>query len=347
MARGRRSRRDSSQGQGRGRANTGGIRKNTRNRRAPHRYGYNAEESSPQPESVETQTLEDESEEIEESEARNSPPSIPTSTISAYGSRTQNSLHSEIPVVQNDTWLNTHTPSLADEGITLKDMQELLRSHENDIVNQVVPGLQLQNPAASPSANQAIPVTQTPSYQVPVMDPGLLRITESENQLAQLRAKRYYGHAGPPAASELGSYNFIPPPATFAIESTSAITNSVEVLFLGVERSTLTQIAENRFKPTNIYRLLASEKDRAESQKTTSIRGVEFEQAEHDGKESEYRMSSFFKAWAAYSGILVKLAPYGLQGELATALFIYTMNLYDLLEKCTWEGVKGNHFQFH
>ena len=58
-------------------------------------------------------------------------------------------------------------------------------------------------------------------------------------------------------------------------------------------------------------------------------------------------MSSFFKAWAAYSGILVKLAPQALKGELATALFIYTMNLYDLLEKYTWDGVKAYHFQFH
>ena len=107
------------------------------------------------------------------------------------------------------------------------------------------------------------------------------------------------------------------------------------------------QIIENRFKPSNIYRLLASEKDRAETQRTISIGGVEFEQAERDGRESEYRMSGFFKAWAAYSGILVKLSPLALQGDLATALFIYTMSLYDLLEKYTWEGVKAYHFQFH
>jgi len=36
-----------------------------------------------------------------------------------------------------------------------------------------------------------------------------------------------------------------------------------------------------------------------------------------------------------------------LEGELATALSIYTMNLYDLLEKSAWEGVKGYHFQFN
>ena len=58
-------------------------------------------------------------------------------------------------------------------------------------------------------------------------------------------------------------------------------------------------------------------------------------------------MTSFFKAWAAYSRILVKLAPYGLQGKLATAFSIYTMNLYELLEKSSWDGVRSYHFQFH
>ena len=121
----------------------------------------------------------------------------------------------------------------------------------------------------------------------------------------------------------------------------------MEVLFPGVERSTLVRIIENRFKPTNMYRLLASEKEPAETQRTISIGGIEFEQAERDGRESEYRINSFFKAWSPYSRILVKLAPSILQGDLVTALSIYTMNLYDLLEKYALEGVKAYHFQFH
>jgi len=129
--------------------------------------------------------------------------------------------------------------------------------------------------------------------------------------------------------------------------SASAISESVEMLFPGVERSTLTQIIENRFKPTNIYRLLGTEKERAESQRIINIGGVEFEQTERDGKENDYRMMSFFKAWAVYTGIMVMLAPFALQGELATAMAIYMMNLYDLLEKYTWEGVRAYHFQFH
>jgi len=43
----------------------------------------------------------------------------------------------------------------------------------------------------------------------------------------------------------------------------------------------------------------------------------------------------------------VKLAPQALPGELAIALFIYTMTLYNLLEKYTWDGVKSYHFWFH
>ena len=57
-------------------------------------------------------------------------------------------------------------------------------------------------------------------------------------------------------------------------------------------------------------------------------------------------MTSFIKVWVAYCGIIVKLAPLGLQGDLATALSIYTINLYDLLEKYAWEGVKAYHYQF-
>ena len=130
-------------------------------------------------------------------------------------------------------------------------------------------------------------------------------------------------------------------------ETASGMADSVEILLPGGELATLVQIIENKSKPTNIYRLLANEKECAESHRIINVGGVEFEQAERERKESKYRMSGFFKAWAAYSGILVKLAPHLLQDELATALSIYTMNLYDLLEKYTWGGVKTYHFQFH
>ena len=172
-------------------------------------------------------------------------------------------------------------------------------------------------------------------------------MAELEDKIAQLEAERtaVLGENG--NSRDAGMYNAALPLAPLANESASGVTESGEALFPGVERSTLTEIIENWFKPTNIYPLLAGERDWAESQRTITIGGVDFEQVERDGKESEYDMCSFFKAWAAYSGILVKLALYGLQGELATVLLIYTMNLYDLLEKYTWDGVKAYHFQFH
>lgn len=73
-------------------------------------------------------------------------------------------------------------------------------------------------------------------------------------------------------------------------------------------------------KTTNIYRLLASRKDRVESQRIINIGGMPLEQSELDGKESEYRIRYFFKAWATYCGILIKLAPSGLPGKLGSAL---------------------------
>ena len=120
------------------------------------------------------------------------------------------------------------------------------------------------------------------------------------------------------------------------------MSESLEFLFPGVERGTLTQIIENFFKPTNIYGLLASEKDWAELQCTTNIGGVEFEQAERDRKENDYHMMSCFKAWAVYTRILVTmLARNAQQGELATVISIYRRDLYDLLEKYNWEGVRA------
>ena len=228
-------------------------------------------------------------------------------------------------------------------------MRELLRSHEEDIVERVVQRLGSRHSSQPNACTSNIP-PQLLATQVnrPSQDnPTLTRIAVLENELARLREQGLQDQIIPSDQRAIGMYDSNQPLPLQASESASGIPDSVEILFPGVERATLVQIIENRFKPTNIYRLLASEKERAEAQRTINIGGIEFEQAERDGKESEYRMSAFFKAWAAYCGILVKLAPLALQGDLATALSIYTMNLYDLLEKYAWEGVKAYHFQFH
>ena len=71
-----------------------------------------------------------------------------------------------------------------------------------------------------------------------------------------------------------------------ASESASGIADSVEIIFLSVERATLLQIIENRFKLTNIYRLLASEKERAEVQRTINIWGTNSSEQNESGKKA-------------------------------------------------------------
>jgi len=246
-----------------------------------------------------------------------------------------------------DTTRYSH--SHPEPALRLNDIGTLLQSHEQEIVNQVVTQLNVHQPPAPPPT----PINRHTAAYPPIPVHSLIltsmRITELENQLAELHGAQDLEQAETTGEEPraLGTYN---PSYSFSRdmrENGSGIPESLKLLFPGVECSTLVQIIENRFKPTNIYWLLATEKERAESQRTINIGGVEFEQKERDGKESEFKLSGFFKAWAACSGILAKLPPQALQGELATALFIYTMNLYDLLEKYTWDGVKAYHFHFH
>ena len=325
-----------------------------RSRQAPIRYGHSQENESQQPESENTNPPSSQSEEVESSEPEYSHSSSTHTLPHMVGTETPSPGHTPrvTPAISsNSDTLPPSAPS-PNGSINLSSMRELLRFHEQDIVDRVVLRLsshQIPTPAAA-QANPRPYLPQSPARetQPPLPNPTLTRISELEAQLAELRqvheGAEQLVHA---ERRGLGTYISHPPVMELGGESASGMAESVEILCPGVERSTLIQIIENRFKPTNIYRLLATEKDRAESQRTINIGGVEFEQAERDGKEGEYRMTSFFKAWAAYTGIFIKLAPHMLQGELATALSIYTMNLYDLLEKYSWEGVRSYHFQFH
>ena len=349
MASRRGSRRGGSLAPASSRGGSGRIQRNRRSRQAPSRYGQIPEPDRNDPAVEEPQDEESENDEAEPSEysqtlsSRHEPHTPRNSNPSTVYQQSP----IPIPTSLSSSTPRSHSTSNPPGAISLDTMRELLRSQEQGIVERVVLQLRSQStipiPPTQPQVNQPQPaITRQPEF-----DPTLNRIQELEKELTQLHAERGRRLTAAQAPRESGMYSPTQPQLGQQSESASESVESVELLFPGVERSTLAQIIENRFKPTNIYRLLATEKERAETQRVINIGGIEFEQTERDGKESEYRMSSFFKAWAAYSGILVKLAPYGLQGELATALFIYTMSLYDLLEKYTWDGVKAYHFQFH
>ena len=326
-----------------------GIRRNTRSRQPPSRYGHQSPQDSPHTVSEESRTLQINSEIVEASDSEQ--PGTPPSDHSLHqeGSLYASTTHTVSPTPRSPSEQNTVQTTVSSNHIpiSLHDMRILLQSHEQEIVDRVV--LQLRsNSNPQHSHNHPTPQEAHFSSNQPYWArASQTRIAELESQLAQLREQADDEQQMAHAAEGLGTYNPTCDIVEVTSESASGVVELVELLFPGVERATLVQIIENRFKSTNIYRLLATEKERAESQRVISIGGEEFEQAERDGKESEYRMTSFFKAWAAYLGILVKLAPYGLQGELATALSIYTMNLYELLEKYNWDGVRAYHFQFH
>lgn len=173
-----------------------------------------------------------------------------------------------------------------------------------------------------------------------------MKRAELESQLATLQAQEEQQHHSVEQGA-IGTFDPIHSILPPTDKSASGVLDLVETMFPGVERTTLVQIVENKFKLTKIDRLIASKKDGTKTHQTINIGGVDFKQGEHEGRQSQYWMSSPPKAWAAYSGILIKLARHILQGELATTLCTYTINLHVLLEKYTWEGVKSYHFQFY
>ena len=333
---------------------TGGIRKNTRTRQQPNRYGHSGEQAStPQRSQAASNTTSDINTAEPSIPEYSHSPSLSTNTLQQSRSPTrQNSpaQQDEAPNSPSPPETRASSPATVEGSVNLSTMRELLHSHEQDIIDRVVLQLSTHNLPQPSRTDSNLPSSfhMHPGTQPSILNSTQARIIELESQLAQLRAQREQQNITH-EPNLLGTSNptYTVTSTPYVSESASGIVESIERLFPGVERTTLQQIIENRFKPTNIYRLLASEKERAETHRTINIGGVEFEQAEREGKESEYRMSIFLKAWAVYSGILIKLAPQGLQGDLATALCIYTMNLYELLEKYTWDGVKSYHFQFH
>jgi len=145
------------------RGNAGGIRKTTRNRQAPYRYGQQIWDETNSLAIEEMVTLESESEQTEASGYTNPAPSNPQPAssqhaTSQYMSHSTASLLSEIPVLPHPYNAQPESPRQARESISLHDMRELLRAHEDDIVNQDVERLR----SADTQTN-----LQTPSHSQP------------------------------------------------------------------------------------------------------------------------------------------------------------------------------------
>jgi len=125
---------------------------------------------------------------------------------------------------------STHATQISNEGISLHDMRELVRSQEDEIVDRILLRLRSQNNAASTTPLHSHPTPQRASRQQPAPNTTFSRITELESQLAQLQVERGRTQVNSylALAREPGTYNPILPLPRVGTQSASASVESVE-----------------------------------------------------------------------------------------------------------------------
>ena len=221
-----------------GTSRAGRIQKNTCSNRTRHQVSQSLEHN---PALTETNSSYSQSGEDKASEYRSTPPNnSPHDTPELHHSSTP--LLSETSVTLSAEDRTQRTQSRLEPTLRLNDIRELLQSHEEDIVNRVVHHLNSQNRNSSRHNPARATPQLPPSNRFMTEQARNLtshRITELENQLAQLRAEqeleevRKEGRRDEPAT--LGTYN----PLHFTFQETrgsvSSITELVEFLFPGVE----------------------------------------------------------------------------------------------------------------
>ena len=150
----------------RGRAQ-GGIRKNTRSIKAPTRYGQHLERTTQSPRTQTTIDTNDtasssEHDEPSTSEYSHSPLPIDPRSLSPLPPANAPSRRSRTSVSQSQPNSNSPASNYSDRPINLNTMRELLRSHEEDIVERVVQRLGSQN-SIQPNASTSNIPTQHPA----------------------------------------------------------------------------------------------------------------------------------------------------------------------------------------
>lgn len=146
------------------------------------------------------------------------------------------------PVPPSEIDSHTFSRSPSDIPINLSTIRELLRSHQQEIVDRVILQLTSQNP----NPQHPNPHTSSSSHPQPVHSPiqatqppktnaTLARITELESQLAQLRKKSEQHQTLLRELRTVGKFDPAQPPILQDVESVPGTVESVEVLFPGVE----------------------------------------------------------------------------------------------------------------
>jgi len=147
-------------------------------------------------------------------------------------------LETTVTLSMEDTTRYPH--SHPEPALRLNDISALLQSHEQQIVNQVVTQLNTHQPPAL----QPTPINRRTAAHppIPVQSQNLtsMRITECENELAELPAAQDLEQAETTGEEPraLGTYNTTYSFSRDMRENASGIPKSVKSLFPGVEHST-------------------------------------------------------------------------------------------------------------
>jgi len=142
---------------------SGGIRKNTRSCQALSRLGQTQEPESNQSENEETSPQESDSDQDEPSEYHNTPSSNTQSHTLSNPNRISPPSWSPTSIPINQPEPSPHATPISNEGISLYDMRELLRSQEDEIVDRILLRLRSQNNAASTTLLHSHPTPQRAS----------------------------------------------------------------------------------------------------------------------------------------------------------------------------------------
>jgi hypothetical protein len=164
--------------------------------------------------------------------------------------------------------------------------------------------------------------------------------------------------ACPPARNWVRPHPSLPPPRRYQpgahpinpFEGDS-LPQPLRNLFMatGVDSKTILEIAHNKFKAINLYKLLGAEREQSDSRGMASLNleSMRVEQ-QRQWKKSDYKNeASFWRAWELYKVAFLATAPISLQPELAVSLLIYPANLWGLRSDYTWAEMKAYHFSFH
>jgi hypothetical protein len=104
---------------------------------------------------------------------------------------------------------------------------------------------------------------------------------------------------------------------------------------LGLDAATISDIAHNKFKASNLYQISHCSEYTPSSNAPPNNNDIANEEA------------SFWQAWELYKAVFIATAPLSLRAELAISLAVYTSNLWKLRNNYNAAGMMAYHFDFH